>query len=437
MALKSKYPLISLGEVAKVHSGFAFKSSDMGNSGYPIIKIKNINPPNVDIENCDYIAEEIIQSIPNFDRYLLHSGDTLIAMTGATAGKVGRFYSDSNNYFVNQRVGKVHIFGKNLSNAEYIYQILRTKKFSQDILALSSGSAQGNISSSQIEKYKIPLPPIEIQNSIGNILGTLDKKIRLNKKTNQTLEEVAKSLFKSWFIDFDPVKAKAEDCSTELPDEINDLFPDSFEDSELGEIPSGWKLGNIDQIAMNPKVIAKPYQMDCSDRYIGLEHMPRKSIELADSGTAENLASNKNVFNKGDILYGKLRPYFKKTGLAQFDGVCSTDIVVIREKFKLCRGFICFLLASNPFIDFTVALSSGTRMPRTSWNQMCEFLLPIPKLTLVQIFGEIVSPMLDKIRTNSEQSNILSSVRDELLSKLISGELRITDAEKIIDEAGT
>ncbi len=370
----------------------------------------------------------------DYQNYKLRKGEIIMARTCSTG--INYLVKKDLNAVFNNGLARLRV-KKGLIDPKFLFYRFRSSSFINYINAISGGtSVQLNMKVGDLAKYEFDLPPIKIQKAIAHILGTFDEKIELNTRTNETLEGIAKALFKSWFIDFDPVRAKAEGRKTLLPDEISKLFPNSFEDSELGETPSGWKLGNIDQIALNPKEKAKPFEMNSSDRYIGLEHMPRKSIALTDSSTAENLASNKNVFKKGDILYGKLRPYFKKTGFAQFDGVCSTDIVVVREKFKLCRGFICFLLASNPFIDFTVALSSGTRMPRTSWNQMCEFLLPIPQLPLVQIFGEIVSPMMDKIRINSEQSISLSSVRDALLPKLISGQLKIPDAEKMLEEVG-
>jgi type I restriction enzyme S subunit len=221
-----------------------------------------------------------------------------------------------------------------------------------------------------------------------------------------------------------------------LPAEISDLFPDSFEDSELGEIPSGWRTGSLDVIAINPRETAKPGEMDSSDRYIGLEHMPRGSICLGESGEAGELESNKNRFREGDVLYGKLRPYFKKTGYAQFDGVCSTDIVVTRKKGDSGTGFICCLLASDQFIDFTVAASTGTRMPRTSWGDMCEFPIAIPTPRLLEEFDLQFFPLIERIKMSCEYSVRLSFIRDALLPKLISGELRIPDAEKMLEEVG-
>ena len=167
-----------------------------------------------------------------------------------------------------------------------------------------------------------------------------------------------------------------------MPGEIGNLFPDSFDESDLGLIPSGWKWSYLNEIALNPRDTVKPGEIKESDQYIGLEHMPRGSICLNQYEQSVVLESNKNRFLKEDLLYGKLRPYFKKTGYALFDGICSTDIVVVRAKDSYAKGFICCLLASDPFIDFTVGASSGTRMPRTSWKDMSKFPFPFPDRTL-------------------------------------------------------
>jgi type I restriction enzyme S subunit len=164
--------------------------------------------------------------------------------------------------------------------------------------------------------------------------------------------------------------------------------------------------------------------------------MPRGSICLGESGQAEDLESNKNRFKQGDILFGKLRPYFKKTGYSQFDGVCSTDIVVVRKKGEYGVGFICCLLANDPFIDFTVASSSGTRMPRTSWKDMCAFPFVIPSNLLLCEFDKQFCQIINKITGNCIHSVSLAVLRDTILPKLISGEIRIPDAEKMLEEVG-
>jgi len=211
--MNSEYPFLPLGTVVSVRSGYSFKSSDMGTEGHPLIKIGSIVSPRVDISSCDRISKEVIEKTLGADRYLLSEGDILIAMTGATAGKTDRFPATNEECFLNQRVGKVYPTDKSSIDQEYLYQVLSRQGFADEILSLADGSAQGNVSGSLIETYKVPIPPLQIQKAIAHILGTLDDKIELNRKTNETLEAMAKALFRSWFVDFDPVRAMQKDAT--------------------------------------------------------------------------------------------------------------------------------------------------------------------------------------------------------------------------------
>jgi type I restriction enzyme S subunit len=436
--MSSEWRECTLGELVNIKHGFAFSGEHISkNQGKRVL----VTPGNFEIGGGFKEGNAKYFHGPYPEEYVFAPSDLIVTMTdlSKTADTLG--YSakipreESKIYLHNQRVGKV-IAKSSDANLDFLYWVMRHKDYRNLVVSTATGSTVRHTSPSRILAYSFLLPPPSQQQAIAHILGTLDDKIELNRKTNETLEAMAKTLFKSWFVDFDPVRAKAEGRTTGLPAEISDLFPDSFEDSDLGEIPKGWEVGSLDQIGINPRETAKPEDMDSSDRYIGLEHMPRGSICLGESGQAEELESNKNRFRKGDLLFGKLRPYFKKTGCSQFDGVCSTDIVVVRKKGEYGVGFICCFLASDPFIDFTVAASSGTRMPRTSWKDMCEFPFAIPSKLLLCEFDKQFCHVINKITGNCIHSAYLAVLRDALLPKLISGELRIPDAEKMLEEAG-
>jgi type I restriction enzyme S subunit len=134
---------------------------------------------------------------------------------------------------------------KGVVDNTFLKFLLLSRQFQKDLQARATGTTVIGIKQSVLRKIDLAFPPFQEQKAIAHILGTLDDKIELNRKTNETLEAMAKALFKSWFVDFDPVRAKAEGRTTGLPAEISDLFPDSFEDSELGEIPSGWKCSPL------------------------------------------------------------------------------------------------------------------------------------------------------------------------------------------------
>ncbi|HQI31552.1 MAG TPA: restriction endonuclease subunit S [Verrucomicrobiota bacterium] len=295
------------------------------------------------------------------------------------------------------------------------------------------GSVFGNATRRDLATLSLPWPgnPLE-REAIGYLLGALDDKIELNRKMNQTLEEMARAIFKSWFVDFDPVRAKAAGQKPSgLKPEIAALFPDSFEPSELGEIPKGWRVGTLGDVAVQSRRGAKPEKIDPNTPYIALEHMPRRSIALSEWGTADGLESNKFEFKKDEILFGKLRPYFHKVGVAPVDGVCSTDIVVMTPRRQGWFGFVLGHVASAEFVEYTNAGSTGTKMPRTSWTDMTRYQVVLPPEPMAAKFSKMTQPSVDRIVASIHESRTLAALRDTLLPKLISGELRVPDVERI------
>jgi type I restriction enzyme S subunit len=254
---------------------------------------------------------------------------------------------------------------------------------------------------------------------------------------NETLESIARALFKSWFIDFDPVRARAKGPqSVNVSSELINLFPSDFQNSEIDEIPKDWNIGNIGDIGANIRHVVNPDEVDPKMPYIGLEHMPRKSISLSEWGHAGDVVSNKYEFKQGQILFGKLRPYFHKVGVPAIDGVCSTDILVIAPKQPEWFGLLLGYLSSVDFINFVDAASAGTKMPRTNWEDMAEYKIIIPDQSTCKVFTKIIDSLINKIHANIQESHVLSNIRDTLLPRLISGKLRIPDAERFLKERG-
>jgi type I restriction enzyme S subunit len=163
--------------------------------------------------------------------------------------------------------------------------------------------------------------------------------------------------------------------------------------------------------------------------------MPKRSIALSDWSNAHGLESNKFRFNSGDILFGKLRPYFHKVGVAPVDGVCSTDIVVVRPRVPQWFGCVLGHTSSVEFVDYTDMGSIGTKMPRTSWKDMARYPLVVPTESVAAAFSEMIRPAIDRILAAIHESRTLAALRDALLPTLISGELRVNDAEQFLDRA--
>jgi type I restriction enzyme S subunit len=320
-----------------------------------------------------------------------------------------------------------------IAEVDFIYYTLRHAV--AEMKQIAHGGVFDTITRDTFKLINIALPPVPEQCAIAHILGTLDRKIELNRRMNETLEAIARSIFKSWFVDFDPVRVKAEGRDPGLPKQITDHFPDSFEDSELGEIPKGWEVGCFGDVAVNPRRSLQPHKIDPSTPYIALEHMPKRCIAIASWEAADGLESNKLEFRRGEILFGKLRPYFHKVVVAPLDGVCSTDIVVIAPKTERWFGFVLGHSSSAEFVEYTNAGSIGTKMPRTSWTEMARYTIIIPPGAIADAFNKMIRPAVERIITSIHESGILAALRDALLPKLISGQMRMKDAEKFVERS--
>jgi type I restriction enzyme, S subunit len=289
------------------------------------------------------------------------------------------------------------------------------------------GSTQIHIRQEDLFSAPLKLPTMAEQLAIVEVLGAFDDKIELNRRMNSTLEAMARSLFQSWFVDFNPVRAKLDGRSpVALDADTAVLFPEHWQDSSLGQIPKGWTAGKLGDIGANSRRGVQPSAIAPNTPYIALEHMPRRCIALGDWDETADVASGKSAFKKGEILFGKLRPYFHKVGVAPFDGVCSTDILVLAPKRPEWFGFLLGHTSSEELIQFTDHASTGTKMPRTNWNDISSYKVALPPIHIAAAFTRTIQPMIDRIHTNLRESRSLAVLRDALVPKLLSGELSAT-----------
>ena len=307
-----------------------------------------------------------------------------------------------------------------------------------DFSAFNSGSAQPSLNRNYINPVEVSIPPFSEQKAIAHILGTLDDKIELNRKTNETLEAMAKAIFKSWFVDFDPVRAKVEGRPTGLPAEISDLFPDSFEDSELGEIPSGWSVGEIQEIAeLNPETWGSRNQPH-GVRYLDLSNVKHGKIDSIEEYEWEDAPSRaRRILITGDTVVGTVRPGNGSYCLIGEDGITgSTGFAVLRPKNKSDSAFVYLGSCSKENIDRLAHLADGGAYPAVRPELVAQTPVIIAARDLLDCFSRSVSPLFAAAEERKQSSKLLCQVRDALLPKLISGEIRIPDAEKMLEEVG-
>ena len=331
-------------------------------------------------------------------RKFSEDGDLLFCVRGSTTGRMN--WADQ-RYAIGRGIAAI----RSKQGKEYRHFIKAVIDTGLPrLLASATGSTFPNVSREQLRNMECVAPPLAEQKAIAHILGTLDDKIELNRKMNESLEAMAQALFKSWFVE-----------------------------PTLSALPNGWSDSTLGKVAGNPRCGIQPDQIAPDTPYIGLEHMPRRCIALSDWGSANGLESNKFAFKCGQILFGKLRPYFHKVGVAPVNGVCSTDILVIEPKTPAWFGFVLGHVSSVEFVNYTDAASTGTKMPRTNWKDISKFKVALPPESLAEKFTEQINPLIDRIIANINESRTLATLRDTLLPKLLSGELRIPEAEKMVE----
>ena len=303
-----------------------------------------------------------------------------------------------------------------------------------DISGYLSGSTRPKLTQGNMNRIELLAPPLKEQRAIAHVLGTLDDKIELNRRMNETLEAMARALFKSWFVDFEPVRAKMEgrwrrgESLPGLPADLYDLFPERLAPSELGEVPEGWGVRRLGEVASQRRSTVKPPDIDPNSPYIALEHMPKRCIALSEWSNANGLASSKFMFKRQDILFGKLRPYFHKVGVAPVGGLCSTDIVVVTPISQEWLGFVLGHTSSKEFVDYTDATSTGTRMPRTKWKDMGLYKVALPSAEIASSYNKLVLPQIESMLSGIHESRALARQRDALLPGLVGGEVRVGNA---------
>lgn len=417
--------------------GSQLHQEDYVQIGTPIItvehlgenRILNVNTPKVSDFDRDRLS-----------RYQLKKGDIVFSRVGSVDRRA-LVSEQEEGWLFSGRCLRIRPNSTKI-DSKYLSYFFGLAAFKEHIRSIAVGATMPSLNTSILSEIAVPYPPnIREQRAISHILGTLDNKIELNRIQNETLEAMVGTLFKAWFVDFEPVRAKVEgrwqrgQSLPGLPAHLFDIFPDRLVESELGEIPNGWRMGSLGEVAVHHRRSVKPGDIKDETPYIALEHMPRHCIALAEWGVADGLESNKYEFKYGEILFGKLRPYFHKVGVAPLDGVCSTDIVVIAPKLPIWFGFVLAHSSSDAFVEYTNAGSTGTKMPRTSWLEMARYKVALPHENVAAAFNRHVKVMSDEITTKIHESKSLAQLRDTLLPKLISGELRVLGAERILEGA--
>lgn len=418
----SVWPQMTLGDLIHVKHGFAFKGEYFSEVGEKLV----LKPGNFPVgggirlrpDKDDYYTSSYP---PEFE---LSPGDMLVVMTDLTqaAPILGSpaFVPDEPVMLHNQRLGLIQIKPGAEVDGRFLYYAMLSDTSRSQIRATATGATVRHTAPERIYRVALGVPELRVQQAIGDILGSIDELIDNNRRRVQVVEVMTRAIYREWFVKF--------------------RFP-GFEDvplidSALGPIPDGWTWGKVDDLVRIVKDTVDPSTLDPDAPAVGLEHIPRQQITLDDWGAAGSQGSRKGVFARGDVLFGKIRPYFHKVSVAPVDGICSTDAIVIRPQ-AAHWGEVVAVVSSTEFVAHATQTSNGTKMPRADWKVIGQWPVAVPPVAIAAAFTGLARDQLSLAATLIFQNRRLAALRDMLLPKLVTAQIDVSalDLEARLAEA--
>jgi type I restriction enzyme S subunit len=377
---------------------------DYVEEGIPVIRGGNLPDAREFLdEDFVFVREEKADALLANTAY---PGDVVFTQRG-TLGQVGVIPLESAfpRYVVSQSQMKLTV-ARAKGDPRYVYYFFRLPETVQKIKNHGLTSGVPHINLGILKAFEIPLPPLQAQKAIVSTLSTYDDLIENNRRRMALLEKSARLLYREWFVRL--------------------RFP-GYEHTPLVDgVPQGWARKTLGDLCSEIRDMVLPEALEPGTPYIGLEHIPRRSISLNEWGTAEQVTSSKSRFKAGEIIFGKIRPYFHKVGIAFVDGVASSDAIIVRPANDTLHGLVLMTMSSDEFVAATAQqMKEGSKMPRADWKQMKAYSVPRPPPGLLSDFDGMIQPIVEQLKLISFANQKLRAARDLLLPRLMSGELAV------------
>lgn len=410
--------------------------------------------PFVDMQSVDPTSRSVgTTQMREFDgggsRFMI--GDTLMARITPCLenGKIARFISCDDQPIGHGSTEFIVIRGRTeVTDNDFCYYLTKWNGVRQYCISQMTGSSgRQRVPTNALSQFEVTIPPLKEQRAIACILGALDDKIDLNRRMNRTLEAIARALFQDWFVDFGPVRAKlalsgAEGAAGQAPaglaEAVAALFPDRLVELDGRVVPEGWEVRGLPHVIdVNPR---RPLPKGTIAPYLDMANMPTQGPSPDSWGYREVGSGAK--FTNGDTLVARITPCLENGKTAYVDflpqnvvGWGSTEYIVLRPIGKIPPVFAYLLARTDEFRTFAIHQMTGSSgRQRVPANSLDNYPVPSPDVdsSIFQLFGRLVSPFFDRIEEGMAQSRSLAALRDTLLPKLISGEVRVADAERIL-----
>ena len=437
--MSSEWQTFQLGEVTKFSSGStpSKQDPDFWNGEIPWVSAKDMKSFYLSGSEDKITEQALLEGAK-----IAKKGSVLLLTRGMTLLNDVPICLLRRDCSFNQDVKAIQA-GSPALTSEYLPYLLLGHKTSLQSLVDLAGHGTGRLATDLLLSLDVALPSPQEQKAIAHILGTLDDKIELNRKTNETLEAMAKALFKSWFVDFDPVRAKVEGRPTGLPAEISDLFPDSFEDSELGEIPSGWRVAPVGDfvecVGGSTPSTNEPEYWDGGEYFWAT---PKDLSSLSEPfllDTAKKITADgvqrisSGILPVGTVLLSSRAPV-GYVAAACVPVSINQGFIALKSNGLMSSAYLLNWCLSN--VQQFKDRASGTTFAEISKAAFRPIPLLIPSEQVARSFSDKAQALYERVVSNMRQSTLLAATRDALLPKLISGEIRIPDAEKMLEEVG-
>ncbi len=401
-----KWRKAKLAGLFRVKHGFAFKSEFFDSAGpYALLTPGNFHETGGFRERGEkqpYFTGEVPPA------YILDEGDLIVAMTEQEHGLLGSsaWVPESNRYLHNQRLGRIVDLDAERLHKRFLYYLFNTREVRAQISGSASGTKVRHTAPERIGRVEVNLPPLGEQQRIADVLTAYDELMENNRRRMALLEDSARQLYAEWFVRL--------------------RYPNHGRARRPDVLPKGWTRRPLEEICAEVRDAATPDECEPDLPYIGLEHIPRRSISLREWGRAEEVTSTKHRFIPGDILFGKIRPYFHKVGVAFVDGVASSDAIVLRPTSAELHSFALLTVSSDWFVaEASKTAREGSKMPRADWKLMKQRQIAVPPDALLRAFNAHIEPIVAQLKTLTFQTQKLRTTRDLLLPRLMSGELTV------------
>ena len=436
------WSLLTLGEICRRSGGFIQTGpfgSQLHASDYTTLGVPVVMPVNIG-ENR--IVEDGIARVPKgeaarLQRHKLRPGNVVYSRRG----DIGRraLISDAEDGWL-CGTGCLRIdFGAGVLDSKFATYHLSNPDTRNWIVRHAVGTTMPNLNTAILSAIPFVVPSLHEQIKIGEVLGCLDGKIELNRRVNHTLESIAGLVFCSWFVDFDPVTAKAKGRQPPgISPDAAAMFPSRFRESQIGPVPEGWSVQPIGELLeLNP---LRQLKQGLVAPYLEMANVSKSQARVV---AWENRPFSSGMrFRNGDVLLARITPCLEHGKTAYVDfldhdqiGWGSTEYIVLRSKVPLPTEYAYFLARSEGFRAHAITNMTGSSgRQRVSASSLADFPVVCPPVNITREFGTVAKAALAKMKSNDEESASLAALRDALIPKLMSGELRVRDAEKQVGE---